>query len=1044
MKFDKEQHEERLSAIAWMARNKVAPTMLMLLFLIGGVLISSQMNQRVLPDIAPDIVTVQIQYPGGNPAEVEDGVLLSLEDGLRGVDGIKSISTSAFDEVASASVTIQPFANSFKVFQDIKNAIDRIVTFSSEAERPVVQLEHKEPPLMSIMVYGNQEDKAIRSLAERVQDELASLPDIGNVQLATTPIYEMAIEIPVMMLRQYGLTLDQVAYVIQDSTRNLPAGEIYAKEGKILLQSLGIKDSENEYAQIPITTTPDGTVVKLGDIATIQDDFRQSDNLTRYNNFPATSIDVFQNGKKFPRAVSEAVKKYIQNLEPELPNDTHIEIWKDSSQLFHKRLSIIIVNGIVGFVLVTMLLGAFFEIRLALWVAFSIPVVLFGSFFLIPFANVSINMLSIYTFLVVIGIVIDNSVVTGESVYKKREDAMDNLEASQVGAQDVALSILFGSVVSSLGFLPMLFIPGENGKYFTEIPIIAISIFIVSVISSLFILPSQLAGKPIQHPVFDLLNRPKILMEESLKSFIAKVYIPIVHVIIAFRFRILVCAIVLLATSGIIVREGILPYSPFPVLPPDEISIKADFSQSILEDDRAEVSNEIMKVVDQLLQDRNINMVNAVLHTSTANSIEIKLKLVEPQKRSMTAQKFAQILRSSIADPIGATSFSISFAGAGARLPSFEVDLSHRSGKMLDAAAKDLVRILGSYHGIIGTENETAKGKRQFDFELLPAARSIGITSGELGRQIRAAFYGTEAMRRQRGRDQVRIMVRLPRSERSSLETLSKLIIRSPDGQEMFLSQAAAIKETISASTLQRVNGRRHVKISAEFSDDSSSVHEVSQVLMSDELPRLLQRYPGLTYTLSGEQIEEEEATNFLVVGFLFVILFIYTLLAILFKSYIQPIVVIAVIPFEIIGPIAGHLYMGYPLSIISLFGVVALTGIVVNAASMMLVTANNMISSGYSPLASIRLALIYRFRAVMLTAVGTILVAVPFLSESAPEGRAFFPLMISLGVGALFSIFISLGLVPALFLISFDVKSSLQTVITGIKIRVAKKTEHA
>lgn len=1042
----------RRGAIAWMAQNRVAPHMLMLFLLIGGIIIALQMKKQIWPAVSADMVTVQVSYPGANPTEVEEGILLSLEDGLRGIQGVNTILTNAYDQFAMATIMISPSENPFKVFQDIKNAIDRIVTFSTGAERPVVQLYHygDSQPLMSIVVYGAQSIRAIHSLSERVQDDLIASPDVGGIQLSTAPTYEMSIEIPIMMLRAYNLTLDGVAATIRESSENVPAGEIYAKEGKIILQSIGRKNSEIDFASIPVTTTPDGTVIRLGDIASINDDFIEHDVNVRYNGLPAASLFVFQTSKNSPQQVSDAVHRYINQLKPELPPNTHVEVLTDSSHILSDRLRMLRLDAIAGMLLVTIFLGLSFEVRVAFWVAMCIPVAISGAFLLIPFFDVSINLISVCAFLVAVGIIIDNGVVMGERIYAKREEALNYLEAAQAGAQEIALPVLFAVSVNSLGFLPMLLFSGESGRYFSEIPLIAISIFGISLIQTLFILPSQLAVRPKHHQFLDVLNRPKLLIHEQIQSFIAKVYIPLVHRIIRFRYHIVASAVGLLVFALWILSIGFVPYTPFPAPEQEEVTITADIPQSALDEDVLKIADQIMQRTEEFVTGAGQGMVGGILRTtnsgggvaagaggagqsSTGNTIKFQMSLLPRNERTMPVTQFEQSLRAYIGNPLGVTSLSVGYFGdtSGEQI---NISLSHRSSKQLESAARDIAHVLSSYHGVSNIDNGLVRGKRQFNFQLLPAARSIGITSSELGRQMRAAFYGTEAIRKQRGRNQVSVMVRLPRSERSDLDTLNKLIIRSPEGQEMFLSQAAMIKEGTSPSIIQRANGLRQLSIRAHFADERLRPTDIIQSFKSDELPRILQRYPGLTVSFPGDVVEEAGGVSPLIAGFLFVLLFIYTLLAILFKSYIQPLVILVIIPFEIIGPIFGHLYFGYEFSYISLFGVLALTGIVVNAASMMVVTANDLHVNGFSPLASIRLALINRFRAVMLTAIATFLAMTPFLFEMSPDARAIVPMTVSLGVGAVFSIVISLALVPALYLISQDIERALKAKIRKIE----------
>lgn len=1018
--------------IAWMVSNKTAPTILMWFLILGGLLFISEVPKRVMPELAADSISVSILYPGGNPQELEESILLPIEDALRGIAGVKSTMTVATDQYASAYVFLKAGENSSKVFQDVKNSIDRILTFPPQAERPNIQLmRSSELPLLKLVVYGAQNLRTIYGLGERIQDELAANPKVGNVQLANPPLYELSVEVPIRKLREYNLTLGQIASLIQDSSDNLPAGEIYAREGRILLQSTARRNSERDFAEVPVTSTPNGALIKLGDIAKLTDDFSEPKFESRYNGKPAVVLNVYESSNHAPEVTAQATTEYIEKLGSELPFNTKIEVLEDSSKILQKKFDYLQTSALLAFVLVAVVLGLFFEVRVAFWTALSIPIVIFGSFLLLPLLSVSLNSISICAFIVAVVVIIDNSVVIGENIYKNRETTSSYLEASQKGAREVSRPILFGVCINIIGLLPILFLSGDFGQYFTEIPLIVIVILGVSLFYTLFILPSKLGAASHSHYLYDLLNRPKLFVDRYVAKFITHIYIPFVHIILARKNYVIAFATGILMVTATMLYRGSLYFYPLIITPENSITIFAQVPLSTLSEDIAKTTNSIDKATREVIDMYGKEMVTGVLKQINENYITLKLMLVETEKQKMNPLLLSQIIRDKIGNPPGIMSINVGGIGQVSYERPFQVFLTHRSGRQLEMAAKELVQSLHQQYGIHNVDDGFPRGKRQLEFSILPEGRSLGITSGELGRQLRAAFYGSDAIRKQRGRNQVRIVVRLPRSERSSLDTLNNLVLRTPYGRDVFLSQAATYKETSSTSLIQRANGKRQAILKGSIVD-FNAISRIQGDLNKKELPELARRYPGLSYSFEPEQTERDNTVRSLITGFLIFLLFIYTVLAILFQSYIQPLVIMAILPFGAVGSFFGHKLFGAYLTVTSVLGVIALTSIVANNALMLVVTANRLQQQSYSPLAAIRLALIHRFRPVLLTSLTTFLAMTPILLDGAVETKSVLPIAISLGIGGLFTTIFLLTLLPALYLVNENLQQKIKVMFKG------------
>ncbi|MGA1191708.1 MAG: efflux RND transporter permease subunit [Bdellovibrionota bacterium] len=1028
--------------ISWMARNRVAANLLMIIFLVGGLLMSGQIKQEVFPEFTTDIVRITVPYPGASPAEVEQGIILSVEDAVRGLEGVKRVTSTAFEGSGVVVVELLTSANEFKLVQDIKNEVDRITSFPEDAERPVVSLVESRRKVVSLMLYGDQSRSALRSLAERVRDDLVQRPGITLVQLGLTPPLEIAIEVPQSALKTYDLTLEQIARKVRETSVELPAGEVRSEGGQILLRTQERRDFGLEFLDIPIAFSPSGGIVRLGEIATVRDSFEEADQEAVFNGKPAISIDVYRVGDETPDGVSKSVQQYVTELQQELPPDVGITLWNDRSVVFVDRMQLLLKNAVLGLILVLILLGLFLEVRLAFWVTLGIPISVLGCFLFLPWLDTSINMISLFAFIITLGIIVDDAVVVGENIYEKREQGFQSVRAAVLGAREIAMPVVFAILTNIVAFMPLFFVPGISGKFFRQIPAVVVIVFVISLIESLFILPAHLSHELGDKPLWRRLNRPREYFGTKLNRFIERIYDPFVSWVVTHRYVTIAIALSTLLFAFGMVAGKHLKFTFLPRIDADVVTaqVRLPFGVSIHESRR--VQQLLVEGAERALERGGGQQISKGIYSQIggglvafgpgpaftgaggAHVLAAQVALVPSDQREISGMQFSKLWREEVGNIVGIDTLIFQAeTGASEGLP-IELNLSHPVKETLEEAGRDLKAIIEEYAGVSDTDDGVPSGKRQLSFSVTPYGESLGITAGELGRQVRGAFFGSEALRQQRGRNEVKVRVKLPEEARATLHTLEQLVIRSPAGGEVALFDAAYVNEGVSYTEIKRVNGRRVVTVSGDVDEEVSNSNQIIDELVTEHIPKLQLRYPGLTYKFAGEKEAQQDSLSTLGIGFLVAMLVIFSLLAIPFKSYVQPVIVMLSIPFGFIGAIAGHFLLGYGLSIISLFGLIALSGVVVNDSLVLVVTANREREEGLSPYEAVIRAGKRRLRPILLTSLTTFLGLAPMIFETSMQARFLIPMAISIGFGILFATVIILAIVPAFYLAVEDVRA--------------------
>ncbi len=1030
--------EIKRGPVAWMARNPVAANLLMIFFLVGGLITSTHIQQEVFPSFEIEMVTVSVAYPGATPTEVEEGIILPVEDAVSDVEDVKEITSTASEGSGVVSVELLTGTNGNKALTDVKNAVDRLRTLPEEAERPNISLVESKRSVLEIFIFGDQSQHTLRDLAEKVRDDLLQKKKITSVELSGVPSPEISAEISRRALRKYNLKLEDVAAKIRASSMDISGGSLETEAGEILLRVNERKNYGHELAAVPVLKSRDGSTVVLEDIAKVVDGFEETDEAAYFNGHPAVTLEVFREGDQTPMEVSDEVRKYIDNLKDELPEGISVSVFNDRSDYYKERLNLLLKNAFYGFFLVLILLGLFLQPRLAFWVTLGIPISFLGGLLMLPSFDVSINVISLFAFILTLGIVVDDAIVIGENIYTLRRGGMNPIRASVEGARQLALPVVLAVITNVIAFSPLLFVEGVMGKVFRVLPIVAGAVFAVSLIEVLFILPAHLAHSKTTRPggIIGYISGLQNRFADGVEWFIAHVYQPVLRVALKNRYLAAAIGISVLVIVLGYVSSGRIAIRFSHETESNRVDCNLELPAGALAEDTKRVQSKIIEAAQRVLDKHGGEEVYQAIASSIGstgkgwrfgsgerggNLARIQVYLVSEDEREFTGAQFARWWREETGPIPGVETLTFEtkkLGPSGGRPVS--VQLSHRNNDILEDAAAKLAASLEKYPQAKDIDDGFSEGKPQFDFKLKPKAYGLGFTPAEIGRQIRSRFYGAEALRLQRDRNEVKVMVRLPGSERGTLLSVEEMLITTHNGGEAPLAELAKVEETTSYKQINRIDGRRVLEVTAETTTPVAS-GKILRSLQNKELVQLQETYTELTYELGGERRDISESLGSLGRNAILALVFIYLLLGVIFRSYIQPVVIMMAIPFGILGAVIGHMLMGFHLSVISFMGIAALSGVVINDSLILMDYANRRRREGTHFFEAISEAGARRFRPVILTTFTTFLGLTPMIFETAPRAQMLVPMAISLGFGEIFSTMIILLLVPSFYLIVED-----------------------
>ena len=1025
-----------------MAGHSVTANLLMLVLVVGGLIVSFRMTKEFFPEMELDRVRISVSYPGASPEEVEEGIILPIEEALQSLDGIDEVISNANEGSGSVNAEVASGQDIQQLYADIKNQIDRIRTFPDEAEEPKVSISSYRRDVLDLVIYGAHSEWTMRDAAELIRDRILQSPEVTQVELVGVRNYEVTIEVDRQALREYGLTLGAIASRVRNAAVDLPGGSIKTSGGEILVRVTEKRDWAEEFESIPIVTSTDGSRVYLGDIAVVIDGFQESDRYARYgrvvedengettiNVQRALKIDVYRVGDQTPGKVAAAVAEAVEELKVTLPEGVHVDILNSKAKMFEQRAQLLLRNAFFGLVLVLCVLGLFLEARLAFWVMLGIPISFLGAFLIMPFFGATINMISMFAFIITLGIVVDDAIVVGENIYSWHQKGLPFHEAAIVGTREVAMPVTFSVLTNIVAFMPLLWVPGMMGKFFASIPIVVIAVFAVSLIESLYILPAHLSHqKDIKSSgIGGALHGFQQRFSHWFAHIVRDVYGPLLGKFLVNRYLVVAVGLaVLLVTVGY-VQSGRIRI--IQIERPDSDYAYASARLPIgAPVDETEVVAKMMGEAARktIIENGGIQQAEGVflnLGNGGSHKFAMRVYLTDPDVRPVSTADFTSKWRANMGSVAGVdtVSFQADRGGPGGGQKGLTIQLSHRDVSTLDTAGEQVAAALQKFSTIKDVDDGVQLGKMQFDFTVKPEAQALGLDARSIAQQIRHSFYGAEALRQLRGRNEVKTMVRLPEAQRASEYDIENLVLLTPKGGEIPILDAVDIKRGRAFTVIERNDGRRVIEVTAETTSDGD-VGPIMAGLEATVMPALMQAFPGLSWKFEGRQADMAESMNTLVIGLLLALFCIFALLAIPFNNYYQPLVIMCCIPFGVVGAVIGHVIMGYNLSLMSLFGVVALSGVVVNDSLVLIDFANRrQLDEGLTAALAVQQAGIARFRAILLTTLTTFGGLAPMILETSRQARFMIPMAISLGFGILFATIIVLVLVPCFYLILED-----------------------
>ena len=1064
------------SAIKWFSRNHVAGNLLMLTVMLAGLTTWFTLKKEIFPETSIDAMAVRIPYPNATPEEVERGVCVPVEEAVADLTGIKKLRSTSTQNMGVVTIEVETGHDVREVMSDVKSRVDAIDNFPEEAEKPVLEEILIKAPVMSLTVVADTDETTLRKLAEQVRDDLLTYqvppaenigdflayairgkPRISQIQIAGVRPYEISIEVSEEKLRKLGLTLAQVADAVRRSSIDLPGGSVRTEGGEVILRSLGKRYRAEEFRDIVVATRADGSVVRLEDVAEILDAFEDLDLSASFDGRNAVVVNIFRVGNEDTLALAGMVKKYVSESSQRLPEGVSLAVWNDQSSYLQGRLDLLKRNATMGLALVLIVLALFLRPSLAFLVALGIPLSFAGGIWLMPVMGISINMISLFAFILVLGIVVDDAIVTGENVYTRIQAGEHPRVAAYKGTQEVSTVVIFGVLTTVAAFTPMLGLSGVSGKIWPNIPLVVIPTLMFSLVQSKFVLPSHLSllapssKEEPRNPLFKLQRK----IANGLEWFIRRLYQPALNFCLRWRYVTAAVFISLLMVTVGVVMGNWIKFKFFPEVEGDILSSKVELAQGVPFSETERVVGRIEAAARELgsrFQDNSGNSV--VVHILASSGTqpfqtgfnpngpprathlgEVTIELSPAAGRDITSGDLVDAWRELAGEIPGVVNltFQAETASAG---NAIDVNMTGTSLPRIEAATAWVKEELAKYPGVIDIADSSRTGKDEVRFvELTPAGRAAGLRLDDVARQVRDAFYGNEVQRLQRGRDEVKVMVRFPRDARRTLESFEEMKIRTPAGEELPLKQVVRYEPGRGPAQINRTDRQRSIKITADVEGEVTG-NDVMKDFKPQVLDRVSARFPGVRYAFEGEQEDQANSMREMLIGFAGALIMMYVLIAIPLRSYWQPLIIMSVIPFGLVGAVWGHALMGMNLSIMSMCGIVALSGVVVNDSLVMV----DYVNRHRAEAGSIREAAVQaggrRFRAILLTSLTTFVGLAPMLWETDVQGRFLVPMAVSLGFGILFATAITLFLVPGVYLMLDDLSRLVTRVFLGKKKR--------
>ena len=1018
---------EARGLIGWFARNHVAANLLMFCIIGTGIWSLFIVKKESFPEMGTDQVTVSMPYRGAAPQEVAEGVVVKIEQAIDSIRGIAQIRSYAMEGTGRVIAEVEQGYDIDTVANDMKVAIDGISTFPAETERPVISKRQHKTGVLLIQVHGNLDEPSMKELAEDLRSEIAALPEVAMAEVTGSRPFEISIEVPEQTLRQYGLTLGQVAQIIRQWSIDLPGGSIQSEAGQIRLRTKGQAYTGAQFENIVLLTQQDGTRVRLGDIATIHDGFVEVENYSFFNGKRSFGIDVIADRTSNEIAISEAAHRFIEARRSTLPEGVELTAWSDRTYYLKGRINLMLKNMALGGLLVLAILGIFLHMKIAAWVVVGLPVAFLGAMAMLPlpYVDVSINIMSLFAFILVLGIVVDDAIIIAESAYTYTEERGYNLGAIVAGARRVAIPATFGVLTTMVAFVPMLLVRSPLEPLYGSIAWVVVFCLLFSLVESKLILPSHLAIMRSSHGpkagVADWVDR-------NLKRFSERVYKPFLRRAISYRYATLAFFVSLLILVFGVVTSGTLRYVFFPEIDTDFVRVEVELHEgapdALIVDIVHRMDAALREINEEIKTETGTDIdvaENMFAYVADGTRASIQVELAKGGERPVTLKDVERRWREKIGEVAGTKELKISSTTRMGGEANIELALLGNNIERVEAAAEELADHLRTFEGVFEVRSSSAAGPEEIKLRVKPEAEAMGVTLADLARQVREAFYGAEVQRIQRDSHEIRVMVRYPRSERESVGNLENMWFRMPDGREFPFDAVAEYDTARGYSALRRLDGRNAVTVRANADTNVAEPTRIVDEVKRNFIPELLLRHRGVSFELTGSSMAERIGLHQLGYAFLAALFGIYALLAIPLRSYIQPLIIMSAIPFGIVGAVVGHMILGLSLNSVSIIGFIALSGVVVNDSLIMIDFVNRAAASGLSPMEAAIQSGAARLRPILLTSLTTFFGLAPMIAETSMQAQMVIPMAVSLAFGILFATVITLVLVPCVYNIVAD-----------------------
>jgi multidrug efflux pump subunit AcrB len=1035
--------------------NPVLANILMVMILFCGLGGYYSMIRESFPRFDLDAITVSVKYPGADPEEIEEGIAIKLEEAIEGIEGIKNIKTVSKESICVATIECKDNADVRKVKDKIKNAVDSITTFPADAEKPsVAQVEFRDA-VCSVVIWGNLPEYELKELGDKYKDEILQLNGISQASISGIRDYEVAININEDILRKYNISFEDIARAVKKNGINLSSGTLKTKYEDIRLKAEGRRYNAKSYLNIPIITRKDGTIIRLGDIAAVKDSFDETVKVySLFNGNPAVSVNIYKTAEEDSINIVNSIKKFVAEKNNSLPQGIKITKFLDRSRMVKGRLHILLTNGIMGLCLVFISLWLFLDFRLSFWVAMGIPVSLAGALAVMALYGASINMISMFGMIMVLGLIVDDAIVIGEAIYHRRQLGDSPEEAAINGTTEVVFPVIAAVLTTIIAFIPLFFIPGIMGKFIRIMPVPVVAALGISLIEGLFILPIHLKhlpppGAPPKLGISKKIAVFRKKITNALNYVINNIYSPSMDIVLQYRYVALACACTVMLILFGVFKGGFVKYSLLPrsdddiikaviELPPGTPAEKTFDVVHQLTKAWEEVENhpEFKKILgDKKLSESVYGLIGASVDwrvgVTSANRLEVDIELLPAEKRNIYYKDIVLQWQKKTGPIPGAiyTSFGKSKHGPGGMPIAF--DLKGNNLKNLLKASDELAAEINKKKGTFDVSSDYRRGERQFRIFLKPDASRYGLTLEDIARHVHSGFFGRETLRFQRGKDDVKVMIRYPEyTGRNSISFFRKLRIKTASGKRVPFLTVAGIELEPGQSIIRREDRKRRIEVSADVSAQGNA-SEIIKDLEKNFIPKLEKKY-GISASIGGQMSESRDSLGALIFLFPLAAFGIYFVIASIFKSYIQPIVIMTTIPFGMIGAIIGHFLFGIQFCIFSMFGMVALTGIVVNDAIVFIECFNMNLESGMKLFDALREAGKRRFRAILLTTLTTFSGLMPLILEKSTQAAYLKPMAASIAFGVLFATVITLVLIPCFIAIFNDFKRLIYYIFKG------------